>query len=199
MAHKHSDQALFGIVQGGFFDDLRAESARCTVEIGFSGYAVGGLSVGEEPEQRYEMLEATVPLLPEDRPRYMMGSGPPRDILESVARGIDMFDCVMPTRNGRNGSLFTSEGCVSIKKAEFERDFSPLDPECGCYACRNYSRAYMRHLFRAKEILGLRLNTLHNLHFMINLCTLIREAIMEDRFVPVGREIMSKYGGTLSF
>ncbi|MFC1735697.1 tRNA guanosine(34) transglycosylase Tgt [Candidatus Hydrogenedentota bacterium] len=194
-AHNNRQQALFGIVQGGFHDDLRQESAVRTVELDFPGYAIGGLSVGETPELRYKMLDICVPELPENKPRYLMGSGPPRDILESVARGIDMFDCVMPTRNGRNGSLFTSAGPVSIKNEQYTRDFSPLDSDCDCYVCRNYTRAYLRHLFRAKEILGLRLNTLHNLHFMINLCVSAREAIIQDSFSEFSREFMKKYGG----
>ena len=175
-------QAQFGIVQGSVFRDLRIESAQRTVEIGFESYAIGGLSVGEPPEVMYEMVGHTTPHLPADRPRYLMGTGTPEDLVESVARGIDMFDCVLPTRNARNGQLFTSEGRINIKNARYAEDDGPLDPECGCYTCRTYSRAYLRHLFVAGEINASTLNTLHNLHFYLDTLRRIREAIAFGRF-----------------
>lgn len=180
-SHGTSSQALFGIVQGGMFTDLRERSAKEIVEIGFPGYALGGLSVGEPMELMAEMIGATVPHLPEDKPRYLMGVGFPEDILRSVLQGIDMFDCVLPTRNARNGTLFTSFGKVLIKNAAYKDDPKPLDPECACYTCSNFSRAYLRHLFTAGEILSYRLNTIHNLHYYMNFMKEIREAIREDR------------------
>lgn len=173
---------LFGIVQGGMHPDLRKESAKQLTEIGFDGYAIGGLSVGEANEVMYKMLDETVPELPEDKPRYLMGVGKPQDILEAVERGIDMFDCVLPTRNARHGHLFTSQGIVRIKNEAFKEDFNPLDPECNCYTCKNYTKAYLRHLYIAGEPLSLRLNTLHNVAFYLNLMKNIRKAIDEDRF-----------------
>jgi len=181
-AKKRNDQALFGIVQGGMYRDLREESARRTVELGFDGYAIGGLSVGESKELMAEMVEAAVPYLPEDKPRYLMGVGMPVDLVESVRRGIDIFDCVMPTRCARNGTLFTSKGKLVIKNSQHKSDHSPIDEDCGCYTCRNYSRAYLRHLFIAGEILGLRLNTIHNLHYYMTLMAQMRRAIEEDSF-----------------
>jgi len=176
------DRAQFGIVQGGTFPDLRAKSAELTVSIGFEGYAIGGLSVGEPNETMYKVVEATTPLLPADQPRYLMGVGTPIDLVECVARGIDMFDCVMPTRNARNGQLFTSEGPLNIKNAQFSEDDGPVDPACGCYTCRNFSRAYLSHLFRAGEMTGGTLNTLHNLSFYLDTMRRIREAIAFGRF-----------------
>jgi queuine tRNA-ribosyltransferase len=176
------DRAQFGIVQGGTFQDLRAKSAELTVSIGFDGYAIGGLSVGEPPEVMYEVVKKTAPLLPASRPRYLMGVGTPLDLVESVARGIDMFDCVLPTRNARNGQLLTSEGPINIKNAEFAEDDGPADPACGCYTCRHFSRAYLRHLFRAGEMTGGTLNTLHNLSFYLDTMRRIREAIAFGRF-----------------
>lgn len=173
---------LFGIVQGGMFPDLREKSAKQLVEIGFDGYAIGGLSVGEPNEVMYEMLDKTVPHLPEDKPRYLMGVGTPQDILEAVSRGVDMFDCVLPTRNARHGHLFTSEGVVRIKNEKYTEDFTPLDPNCDCYTCRNFTKAYLRHLFMAGEILSIRLNTLHNIAFYLNMMKGIREAIERDEF-----------------
>jgi queuine tRNA-ribosyltransferase len=175
-------QLQFGIVQGGSFPELRAKSAELTVSIGFEGYAIGGLSVGEPNETMYKIVEATTPLLPADQPRYLMGVGTPIDLVECVARGIDMFDCVMPTRNARNGQLFTTEGPLNIKNAQFSEDDEPVDPACGCYTCRNFSRAYLSHLFRAGEMTGATLNTLHNLSFYLDTMLRIREAIAFGRF-----------------
>jgi queuine tRNA-ribosyltransferase len=174
--------ALFGIVQGGTHLSLRLESLESLREIGFDGYAVGGLAVGEPADERNSVLEALGPHLPADRPRYLMGVGTPSDIVEAVGRGIDMFDCVMPTRNARNGHLFTSQGVVKIRNAAHQHDTGPLDPACGCYTCRNYSRAYLRHLDRCNEILGARLNTIHNLHYYLALMARIRGAIELGEF-----------------
>jgi queuine tRNA-ribosyltransferase len=171
-------QAQFGIVQGGTHRDIRVASAQATVEIGFEAYAIGGLSVGEPPELMYEVVGDTTPHLPADRPRYLMGTGTPVDLVESVARGIDMFDCVMPTRNARNGQLFTSEGRLNIKNARYADDQGPADPACSCYTCRRFSRAYLRHLFMAGEIGAAALNTLHNLHYYLDTMRRIREAIV---------------------
>ena len=175
-------QAQFGIVQGGTFTELRAKSAELTVSIGFEGYAIGGLSVGEPNETMYEVVAATTPHLPPDQPRYLMGVVTPIDLVESVARGVDMFDCVLPTRNARNGQLFTSEGPINIKNAQFAEDDGPLDPSCRCYTCRTFSRAYLRHLFMAGEMTGGTLNTLHNLSFYLDTMRRIREAISFGRF-----------------
>jgi queuine tRNA-ribosyltransferase len=175
-------QQQFGIVQGGSFPELRAKSAELTVAIGFEGYAIGGLSVGEPNETMYQVVEATTPLLPVDQPRYLMGVGTPIDLVECVARGIDMFDCVMPTRNARNGQLFTSQGPLNIKNVKFSEDDGPVDPDCSCYTCRNFSRAYLRHLYAAGEMTGGTLNTLHNLSFYLDTMSRIREAIAFGRF-----------------
>jgi queuine tRNA-ribosyltransferase len=175
-------QAQFGIVQGGVFPGLREESAGLTVAIGFEAYAIGGLSVGEPPEVMYEIVSRTAPCLPTDRPRYLMGTGTPEDLVESVARGIDLFDCVLPTRNARNGQLFTSGGRINIKNARYAEDDRPLDPNCACYTCRTCSRAYLRHLFQAGEINSSTLNTLHNLHFYLDTLRRIRDAIAFGRF-----------------
>lgn len=177
-----SDAALFGIVQGGMELELRRQSAEQLQEIGFEGYALGGLSVGEETRLMYEMMEYSLPLLPLDRPRYVMGVGTPENLIEGVARGCDMFDCVMPTRNARNGNLFTSFGKISIKQARFREDNEPIDPACGCYVCRNYSRAYLRHLYMSGEILSSVLNTHHNLYYYQQLMAGIRSALDEGRF-----------------
>lgn len=175
-------QALFGIVQGGMYRDLRKESATRLSEIGFDGYGIGGLSVGEPKELMVEMTEATVEYLPADSPRYLMGVGMPEDIVEAVERGVDMFDCVLPTRCARNGLLFTSRGKLVIKNSQYKEDPEPLDPECECYTCRNYSRAYLRHLYTSGEILAARLNTVHNVHYYMKLMRDIRASIMEERF-----------------
>jgi queuine tRNA-ribosyltransferase len=181
-ARRRTDQALFGIVQGGHDPELRAQAAAGIVAIGFDGYAIGGLSVGEEKSVMYGMLDATVPLLPRDRPHYLMGVGMPEDLVEGVARGVDMFDCVVPTRHGRTGSLFTSTGRVVIKNAQYARDEQPIDPACACRVCARYSRAYLHHLFLSKEMLGVRLNTLHNLYYFAELMREIRAAIAEGTF-----------------
>ena len=173
---------LFGIVQGGTDLSLRRESAENTMEIGFAGYALGGLSVGEPKSETYDVTESTAALLPQDRPRYLMGVGTPEDLLECVARGIDMFDCVMPTRNARNGSVFTSQGKLVVKNARYARDETPLDPACECSVCRRYSRGYIRHLFMAHEILGATLATLHNLHFYLDTMRKFRHAIISGGF-----------------
>ncbi|MDA8085439.1 MAG: tRNA guanosine(34) transglycosylase Tgt [Nitrospiraceae bacterium] len=174
--------ALFGIVQGGAFEDLRRESLEGLLETGFDGYAVGGVSVGEPKEQMHETINLMGPILPAGRPRYLMGIGDLKDCLEAVRAGFDMFDCVMPTRNARNGTLFTSAGRVSIKKTGYKEDQNPLDPDCSCYTCRNFSRGYLRHLFLSREILSMRLNTIHNVHFYLEFFRMMRESIMEGRF-----------------
>jgi queuine tRNA-ribosyltransferase len=179
---KNDGQALFGIVQGGMYRDLRTRSAEELMAIGFDGYALGGLSVGEPKELMYETINHTTPLLPAEKPRYLMGIGDLLDVLEAVAAGIDMFDCVMPTRNARNGTLFTSRGRISIKREEFKKDAGPLDPECECYTCRNYSRAFLRHMFLSREILSMRLNTIHNIHFFLEFFRLMRKAISVGAF-----------------
>ena len=188
-----SGQALFGIVQGGTFESLRDESAHVVSEIPFHGYAVGGLAVGEHKEDMYRFTSQVTELLPQDKPRYLMGVGSPEDLVEGVARGIDMFDCALPTRVARNGSLFTPEGRVDITKARYAEQQNPLDETCDCYTCQNYSAAYLRHLFRAKELLGLRLASIHNLRFVLSLIDQIRSAILEDRFGAFHREFMSSY------
>jgi len=191
-AKKRPDQALFGIVQGGMYPELRAQSAADLREIGFDGYALGGLSVGEAPNLRYELMECCSGLLPTDQPRYVMGIGTPEDLVEGVNSGYDMFDCVMPTRNARNGMLFTRSGRINIKGAAYTEDSGPIDPECSCYVCRNYSRAYLRHLFRSGEILAARLNTWHNLHYYLSLMAEIRAAIAAGRFADFRREFYAK-------
>ena len=175
-------QAQFGIVQGGVYPDLREESAKQTVEVGFEAYAIGGLSVGEPPDVMYDIVSHTTPFLPEDRPRYLMGVGTPEDIVEAVSRGVDMFDCVLPTRNARNGQLFTSRGRINIKNACYAEDDGPIDPACECYTCRTFSRAYLRHLYLANEINSATLNTLHNLHFYLDTLRRIRESLRFGRF-----------------
>jgi queuine tRNA-ribosyltransferase len=181
-AHGDSPAALFGIVQGGMYQDLRRESAAGLIEIGFDGYAIGGLSVGEPEDERIEVLESTEPLLPPNRPRYLMGVGRPQDLVESVRRGVDMFDCVMPTRNARNGYLFTSHGVLKIRNKRYEKDTRPIDENCDCYTCRNYSRAYLKHLNKCDEILGHRLATIHNLHYYQSLMRQMRSAIEAGTF-----------------
>lgn len=181
-AHEGNNAALFGIVQGGMYDELRKESAEGLVDIGFDGYAIGGLSVGEPMDERNQVLEATTPQLPTDKPRYLMGVGKPEDIVEAVKRGVDMFDCVIPTRNARNGFLFTRHGTLKIRNQKHQFDTRPIDEQCQCYTCRNYSRAYLRHLDKCKEILGAHLNTIHNLYYYQELMRDIRKALDEDRF-----------------
>lgn len=179
---ENAGHACFGIIQGGMYEDLRARSAEEITAVGFDGYAVGGLSVGEPKNLMHEMIGHTARLLPDDKPKYLMGVGDLKDMLLAVEAGFDMFDCVMPTRNARNGTLFTSEGRISIKRAEFKEDPLPLDPECGCYTCRNYSRGYLRHLYLSREILSTRLNTLHNLYFYLEFFRKMREAINTGGF-----------------
>ena len=193
-AHKDTErQALFGIVQGGMYADLRKTSARDLVAMDFPGYGIGGLSVGEPAELMYEMLEETVPILPENKPRYLMGVGSPDYLIEGAIRGIDMFDCVLPTRIGRNGTVMTSKGRVIVRDAKYSRDFTPMDDECGCHACKNHTKAYIRHLLKAGEMYGLRLTTIHNLYFLINLMKSIRCAILEDRLLDFRKEFYAKY------
>jgi len=187
-ARRRTDQALFGIVQGGHDPDLRVQAARDVVSMGFDGYAVGGLSVGEDKSVMYRMLETTVPELPVMSPRYLMGAGMPEDLVEGVAKGIDLFDCVVPSRHGRTGWLFTSFGRVLIKNARYARDDRPIDPECRCPVCTQHSRAYLHHLFTVKEMLGVRLNTLHNLHYFADLMRRIRKAIQGRSFAAFRQE-----------
>jgi queuine tRNA-ribosyltransferase len=181
-------QAQFGIIQGGIYPELRSESVQQTVDIGFEAYAIGGLSVGEPVEVMYDVVGQTAPLLPDDRPRYLMGTGMPDDLIECVARGIDMFDCVLPTRNARNGQLLTSRGPLAIKNARYAEDLRPPDPECTCYTCRHFSRAYLRHLFVVGEMTAATLNSLHNLHFYLDTMRRIREAIVFGSFEKLRRE-----------
>ncbi|QEP44371.1 tRNA guanosine(34) transglycosylase Tgt [Ectothiorhodospiraceae bacterium BW-2] len=181
LAHGDNPNALFGIIQGGMYSDLRQRSLQALTALGFDGYAIGGLSVGEPKEEMLRVLTELPPQMPPDRPRYLMGVGKPHDIVEAVCRGIDMFDCVMPTRNGRNGSLFTRYGVVKIRNARYHDDTRPLDEQCGCYTCRHYSRSYLRHLDRCGEMLGAQLNTIHNLHYYQQLMAQLRQAIAADR------------------
>ena len=194
-AHRRpNEQGLFGIVQGGEYEDLRRQSARDLVSLDFPGYAVGGLSVGEPKEVMNRVLEFTTPLLPADKPRYLMGVGSPDSLIDGAIRGIDMFDCVLPTRIGRNGTVMTSEGRVVIKNAQYARDFSPLDPNCDCYTCRNYTRAYIRHLIKCDETFGIRLTSYHNVYFLIKLMEQVRQAIREDRLADFREEFFERYG-----
>jgi queuine tRNA-ribosyltransferase len=181
-AKARPDQALFGVVQGGVFPDLREQSARFLTGVGFDGYAIGGLSVGETKEQMHATLEVVAPILPADRPRHLMGVGTPEDLIECVARGMDMFDCVLPTRTARNGSALTRTGRINLRNAGFADDAEPIEPGCACYACAHFSRAYVRHLTTADEILGHHLLTLHNLHLMLTIAREMREAVLEGRF-----------------
>lgn len=187
-------QMLFGINQGGTYDDLRIEHMEAIAELDLPGYAIGGLSVGEPKEIMYEVMDDCVDYLPADKPRYLMGVGSPDCLFEGVERGIDMFDCVLPTRIARHGMAMTSQGRVNIKNAKYERDFTPLDPNCDCYTCRNYSKAYLRHLFKSDEILSSMLMTTHNLHFLVNTMAGIRKAIEEDRFLEYKKEFYDSYG-----
>jgi queuine tRNA-ribosyltransferase len=180
--------SLFGIIQGGMYKDLRKRSLEELVDIGFDGYAAGGLSVGESKDEMYDIISCIGPQMPAEQPRYLMGVGDLRDVLVAVENGFDMFDCVMPTRNARNGTLFTSKGRISIKRTEFKADPGPLDPNCGCYTCLNYSKAYLRHLFMAKEILSMRLNTMHNLYFYLDFFDKMRASISEGRFAEFKKE-----------
>ena len=194
-AHQKKDtQGLFGIVQGGEYLDLRADCAKELVDMDFDGYSIGGLSVGEPKEIQNRVLAYTTPLLPEDKPRYLMGVGSPGMILDAVERGVDMFDCVLPTRIARHGTAMTSSGRVLIKNKQFAEDFSPLDEKCNCYTCRNYTRSYLRHLFKANEMLGQRLLSIHNIQFLIDLTKQIRLAIAEDRFLEYKNQVYEEYG-----
>ncbi len=186
------EQSLFGIVQGSTYKDLREKSALDLIGLNFDGYSIGGLAVGEPAETMYEIVDFTTDILPENKPRYLMGVGRPENILEAIERGVDMFDCVMPTRNARNAYLFTSRGVVSIRNARYKDDFSPLDPDCDCYTCRNFSKAYLRHLYIAKEILALELGTIHNLTFYLNLVRTAREKILENTFSLWKNKIIDK-------
>jgi queuine tRNA-ribosyltransferase len=186
-------RVLFGITQGSVYPDLRERSSRDLAAMGFWGYAIGGLAVGESKEEMFAMIGLSTSLLPAEKPRYLMGVGYPDDIVESVARGVDMFDCVLPTRNARNGTVFTRDGRVVLNKAYQARAFGPIDPECGCPACRNYSRAYIRHLFRTHEILGARLATLHSIHFYLETMRAARAAILEDRFPQWREDFLRRY------
>lgn len=194
-AHARShDQALFGIVQGGEFKDLRTQSAKDLVSLDFPGYAIGGLSVGESKEVMNEVLEFTTPLLPQDKPRYLMGVGSPRSLIDGAIRGVDMFDCVLPTRIARNGTLMTSEGRLVVRNAKYKRDFRPLDENCSCHVCQTYSRAYIHHLIRADETFGIRLTSYHNLHFLLNMMDEVRDAIRQDALLDYRDEFFERYG-----
>jgi len=191
-AHADNPSALFGIVQGGMYEHLRDESLAGLVDIGFDGYAIGGLSVGEPKEDMLRVIQHLNPKMPKDRPRYLMGVGTPEDLVEAVRRGIDMFDCVMPTRNARNGYLFTSKGMLRIRNSKHQMDTRPLDAECDCYTCRNYSRSYLRHLDKTGEILGARLNTIHNLYYYQTVMKGLRDAISENRLDEFVAEFYAK-------
>lgn len=194
-AHKRTgEQALFGIVQGGEYEDLRKISAMDLVSLDFPGYAIGGLSVGEPKEVMNRVLEFTTPLLPADKPWYLMGVGSPDSLIDGAIRGIDMFDCVLPTRIARNGTLMTSQGRLVVRNAQYARDFRPVDENCDCYTCRNYSRAYLRHLIHCNEIFGIRLTTYHNLYFLLKLMEQVRQAIREDRLGDFREEFFERYG-----
>ncbi len=192
-AHRRPDQALFGIVQGGIFADLRQESAEFLVGLDFPGYAIGGLSVGETKAQMYAMLDVVTPLLPAGKPRYLMGVGAPEDLLEGVARGVDLFDCVLPTRLARNAALFTRQGRINLRNASFARDPAPVEEGCGCYTCRQFSRAYLRHLFKAGEMLAARLATIHNVYFLLQLARDMRAAIAAGRFGAFKEAFLAGY------
>lgn len=191
-AHEGNPNALFGIIQGGMYEDLRDISLNGLTDISFDGYAIGGLSVGEPKEDMLRILAHTAPRMPQDKPRYLMGVGTPEDLVAAVSNGIDMFDCVMPTRNARNGWLFTRNGDIKLKNARYKMDTGPLDPECGCYTCQNFSRAYLHHLHRLGEILGARLNTLHNLHYYQELMAGMRAAIESHAFEAFKQDFASK-------
>ncbi|GEQ33064.1 tRNA guanosine(34) transglycosylase Tgt [Marinilactibacillus psychrotolerans] len=191
---KLNKQGLFGIVQGAGFEDLRKQSAKDLVSMDFSGYSIGGLSVGEPKKEMYRVLDFTTPLLPENKPRYLMGVGTPDALIEGVIRGVDMFDCVLPTRIARNGTTMTSKGRVVIKNAEYARDYRPLDEKCNCYTCRNYSRAYIRHLIKSDETFGLRLTSYHNLFFLLDLMKKVRQAIREDNLLEFKESFFEEYG-----
>jgi len=192
-AHTRHDQMMLGVVQGGTYSDLRAESARHLVSLDFPGYAIGGLSVGEPKAMMHDMLEVTIPLLPEGKPRHLLGVGSPEDLFQGVARGIDIFDCALPTRVARNGTFFTREGRLNMRNAQYREDPSPVEERCSCYTCRTFSRGYLRHLIIGREILGLHLATLHNLHFMFDTMREIRDAIVDGHFVDLKEEFLARY------
>lgn len=189
----NSNQALFGIVQGSVFDDLRGENAKALMKINFDGYGIGGLAVGENKEDLNRIVGLLCNILPEDKPRYLMGVGTPIDLLENIEKGIDMFDCVMPTRIARNGTVYTKNGKLIVRDSDFKDDFKPIESDCTCYACKNFSRAYIRHLIKIKEILGIRLTTIHNLTFYCNLLKDIRSAIKNDNFMNFKRKFIERY------
>jgi queuine tRNA-ribosyltransferase len=195
-AHANKRQALFAIVQGSTFEDLRQDSARTLASMDFPGYAVGGLSVGESKEDMHRILEVITPLLPAEKPRYLMGVGSPEDLVECVARGIDMFDCVLPTRVARNGALLTRDGRLPIKSTRFSRIDTPVEPDCDCYTCRNFSLGYLNHLFRAEELLAYRLNSIHNLRFMTRIAEEMRAAILAGTFRAYREEFLARYRTT---
>ena len=192
--HTREDQALFGIVQGAFYADLRIESAKVLSDMDFPGYGIGGLSVGEPKPIMYDMLDQLMPYLPDDKPHYLMGVGTPDCLLEGVLRGVDMFDCVLATRIARNGTVFTKHGRMVIRNAEYAHDFRPIEEDCDCYACRNYSRAYIRHLFKAGEILALRLNSIHNIYFLTHMMEQMREAIENDALLDWANAFYARHG-----
>lgn len=197
--HTRPDQALFGIVQGAFYKDLRIESAKALSDMDFIGYGIGGLSVGEPKPVMYEMLDEMMPYMPTQKPRYLMGVGTPDCFLEGVLRGVDMFDCVLATRIARNGTVLTKNGRLVVRNATYAEDFRPLDDECDCYACQNFSRAYIRHLFKAGEITGARLASIHNLRFLIHMMEEIRDAIAHDRFLDYRRDFYARYDMSRNF
>ena len=198
-AHKREDQALFGIVQGGEYPDLRKYCAEELVKMDFPGYSIGGTSIGEPKDVMFKMIKYTTPYLPFDKPRYLMGVGSVDAILEGVENGVDMFDCVLPTRIARHGALMTSLGRVNIRNKQYEEDFTPLDPNCDCYCCKNYTKAYLRHLYICDETFGKRLLSIHNVRFLIHLMEEIRTAIKEDRFLEFKKDFLNKFGGTKGF
>ena len=193
-AHKNEKQALFGICQGGEYEDLRKFSTESTVAMDFDGYSIGGTALGEPKDVMHRMIEYTIKYLPKDKPRYLMGVGTPEDLLEGVERGVDMFDCVLPTRIARHGAIMTSKGKINIRDKKYAYDLSPLDPDCDCPTCRNYTKSYLRHLYKCEEGLGKRLLSLHNLRFLLRLSEDMRKAIQEDRFLDFKKEFMDKYG-----
>lgn len=192
-AHTRDDQALFGIVQGGLYNDLRRRSAEELIELDFPGYGIGGLSVGEPKPLMYECMDELMPIMPKDKPRYLMGVGSPDCLVEGVARGVDMFDCVLPTRIARNGTVFTRRGKLVVRNAEYAHDHRPMEEGCDCYACRNFTRAYIRHLIKADEILGIHLTTIHNLHFLLNLMREIRESILAGKFTEFYQDFFANW------
>ncbi|MEG1997778.1 MAG: tRNA guanosine(34) transglycosylase Tgt, partial [Clostridiales bacterium] len=194
-AHQHPWQSLFGIVQGGLYRDLRAKSAREITALDFPGFGIGGLSVGEPKELMYDILDHLHPLMPEHKPRYLMGVGSPDCLIEGVARGVDMFDCVLPTRMARNGTVLVPEGKLVIRNAKYAADFRPIQEDCGCYACRNFSRAYIRHLIKENEVLGIRLTSIHNLYYLCHFMAEIRQSIFEGSFGELRRDFWKRYQG----